>query len=54
MALDLHIEDNAIHRYILKTISKLRDQFSLRGQVTRALLLGILLKLFSKAKFKDL
>ena len=36
MALDLHIENNAICRSILKTISKLRDQISLKWQLTRA------------------
>ena len=34
MALDLHKENNAICRSILKTISKLRDQISLRWQLT--------------------
>ena len=34
MALDLHIKNNAICRSILKTISKLRDQISLRWQLT--------------------
>ena len=35
MALDLHKENNAICRSMLKTISKLRDQISLRWQQTR-------------------
>ena len=34
MALDLHKENNAICSSIYKTISKLRDQISLRWQVT--------------------
>ena len=35
MALDFHIKNNAICRSILKTISKLRDQISLRWSLTR-------------------
>ena len=34
MALDLHIKNNIICRSILKIISKLRDQISLRWQLT--------------------
>ena len=34
MVLDLHIKNNAICRSILKKISKLRDQISLRTQLT--------------------
>ena len=55
MALDLHIKNNAICRSIPKTVSKLRDQISLRRQLTNvhSKFVGHSTEIIRQSKIKD-